>query len=317
MRCVLFPILSLLASTFSYAQNVGIGTSTPAANARATIQTVADNTVALQIRNPSSNVKFEMFVGGVENDHVFSMGTSGNMPLAIYSNSTNRIFISGNGNVGIGTSTPSASVVATVETPDYSTALQIRNPTSSVRFDMFVGGPNNNNTFSMGTNGDMPIALYTNSANRLFIAGNGNMGVGTDVPKSKLEVGGGVSLPIRIIAPANDFTNIYSINENDYTVVVDMSGASNGIAQLNLPNAFECKGRIYHVATKKLGNVTSEGRSKVQIYYYQTMIDELYRSHFDGTGTTSHSERLSVTLQSTGLEWVVINADYFRYFDYH
>jgi hypothetical protein len=315
MKNTLLTSFALAAIGQLPAQNVGIGTTSPAANARATIQTATDNTVALQIRNPTSNVKFEMFVGGAENDHVFSMGTSGNMPLALYTNSANRIFIGANGNVGIGTSIPAASVVATVETPDYSTALQIRNPTSSVQFNMFVGGPNNGNTLSMGTNGNMPIALYTNNANRLFINGNGNLGIGTDAPNSKFEVAGAVSLPIRVIAPIGEFTNIYPITDDDYTIVVNMTSAYNGIAQLNLPDPQSRKGRIYNITTKNL-YLSHEGRSKVNVLYNGIMVVDLFLLHSNGAKAITRNERVAATVQSTGAEWVVVSTDQWEYRDW-
>lgn len=87
------------------------------------------------------------------------------------------------GNVGIGTDNPIANSKVTLQANDnYTTALTIQNPSASVKFQAFVGGPNNGNTISLGTPGAMPMALYTNSANRMFITANGNIGIGTDNP---------------------------------------------------------------------------------------------------------------------------------------
>lgn len=87
------------------------------------------------------------------------------------------------GNIGIGTANPITNSKVTLQADDsYTTALTIQNPSASVKFQAFVGGPNNGNTISLGTPGAMPIALYTNSANRMFITANGNIGIGTDNP---------------------------------------------------------------------------------------------------------------------------------------
>ncbi|MBC7937739.1 MAG: hypothetical protein H7Y86_20510, partial [Rhizobacter sp.] len=75
---------------------------------------------------------------------------------------------------------------------DYSNAFCLENATGTVRFNAFLGGPDNGNTVSLGTTGNMPIALYTNNANRVFILGNGNVGIGTDNPTYKLSVNGNV-----------------------------------------------------------------------------------------------------------------------------
>jgi hypothetical protein len=93
------------------------------------------------------------------------------------------------GNLGIGTSNSSNSKVTIQTDADYNTALVLRNPSNSARFEAYIGGPVNNNTISLGTQGAMPIALFTNGANRMFIHNNGNVGIGVDFPTfSKLEI---------------------------------------------------------------------------------------------------------------------------------
>ncbi|MBL7748490.1 MAG: hypothetical protein JNM19_13720, partial [Chitinophagaceae bacterium] len=124
--------------------------------------------------------------------------------------------LAGLGNVGIGTSTPDVNTKLTLQTPgDYSTALSIRNPSGSAVFNAYVGGPINGNTISLGTPGAMPIAFYTNSANRMFIMANGNVGIGTDNPTNKLSVNGNIRSREVIVETANwpdyVFENTYQL----------------------------------------------------------------------------------------------------------
>jgi hypothetical protein len=94
------------------------------------------------------------------------------------------------GQLAIGTNLPDLGSKLTLQTPDLTTALSIRNPSGSAELNAFVGGPGNGNAISLGTPGNMPIALYTNSANRIFVTGTGNVGIGVDNPISKLDVNG-------------------------------------------------------------------------------------------------------------------------------
>ncbi len=96
--------------------------------------------------------------------------------------------------IGIGTSSPDVSARATIQTAaDYSSALVLRNPSATIEFKAYLGGPNNGNTVSLGTTGNSPIAIYTNSANRIFINEFGSVGVGTDNPGIyKLAVNGSI-----------------------------------------------------------------------------------------------------------------------------
>ncbi|MES2776450.1 MAG: hypothetical protein V4722_19895 [Bacteroidota bacterium] len=300
-------------ATPCFGQNVGFGTTSPAPNALATIQSIGEYATALKLRNPTSSVQFDMFMGGPANGNTFSMGTPGNMPVALYTNSVNRLFVTGGGNVGIGTDNPLAASVATIQTPgDGATALVLRNPTSSVQFNMFVGGPVNGNTFSMGTPGNMPFALYTNNANRLFIAGNGNVGIGTDNANSKLEVNGAVSLPIRTITVVNSFTQTLPITDNDYTILVEAAGFE-GTLNLILPDPAPRKGRIYNIRANDLALI-NYGVPIVYIIYGQSTIQELQRYEYFGYPDI-YSETLSCTVQSTGTKWVVIGKDYHRFRD--
>ncbi len=108
------------------------------------------------------------------------------------------------GNVAIGANVPDANTKLTLQTrADYATALSIRNPSGSAKFNAYVGGPINGNTISLGTPGPMPIAFYTNSANRMFITAGGNVGIGTDNPTNKLSVYGNIRSTEVIVETAN------------------------------------------------------------------------------------------------------------------
>jgi hypothetical protein len=110
-----------------------------------------------------------------------------------------------------------ANVKLTVQTDaDFSTAMVLRNPNNTASLETYIGGPANGNAISLGTPGNMPLAIYTNGANRIFIAANGNIGIGTDNPNPyyKLSVNGFVrAKEIRVNTDWADY-----VFENDYSL---------------------------------------------------------------------------------------------------
>ena len=167
--------------------NVGIGTSTPNA--------------ALQLGNVLSNRKFVLWEDANNDHQIYGFGinsfmlryqvasTSADHAFYAATNSTtsNELMrIKGNGNVGIGTSTPTS-------------LLDINDVGSNPRMRFRL---NNSGTgFTLGYNNGVPEAYVwnelntrmvfgTNNAYAMVIEAGGNVGIGTTAPSSKLEVVG-------------------------------------------------------------------------------------------------------------------------------
>jgi hypothetical protein len=164
-------------------------------------------------------------------EHITHFGYSANEDVYIRGGKAgSNVYINdatGLGQLAIGTNVPDAGTKATLQTADYSTALCIKNPSGSAEFNAYVGGPANGNTISLGTTGDMPIALYTNNANRVFINGAGNVGIGLDNPYDKLAVNGTMSArgAAMSVSPPIGFgggvVNIVNTNGNSQTLTID------------------------------------------------------------------------------------------------
>ena len=130
-----------------------------------------------------------------DEEHTFISG--GKLLSNVYLNRDNGgdiiMAFNNTGRVAVGWSIPPSNTrMAVYANADYTNALTLFNASQTARFDAFMGGPVNGNTVSLGTPGNMPIALYTNSVNRMYISGNGNIGIGTDNPTYKLSVNGNV-----------------------------------------------------------------------------------------------------------------------------
>lgn len=124
------------------------------------------------------------------------------------------------------------------------------------------------------------------SANLIYLkASNDRVGIGTDSPKSKLDVSGAISLPVTTTSSSS-----YSPSANDHTVVAD---CTNNSVTINLPSASGITGRIYII--KKIDNVNDlilDGSGAQTIDGYDSYVIE--------------AQYQSIILQSTGSNWIVI-----------
>lgn len=146
---------------------------------------------------------------------IASFGTSANFPA---------LTIATNGDIGIGSSNPTADLggVKGFAVRDTVTNLPGFNFTnSSGNYFFFM----RNNTFTI-----------EDPDTQIFTIATDNVGAGTSTPSSKLTTGGSFAAPIKRV------TTTYTVTANDYTILCD---ASAGGYVINLPTASGITGRIY------------------------------------------------------------------------
>nr|WP_321484800.1 hypothetical protein [uncultured Draconibacterium sp.] len=129
---------------------------------------------------------------------------------------------------------------------------------------------------------DVPLVLATGTATeQVRIMPNGNVGVGTKTPTSKLEVNGAVSYPI--IKTNTDI----DLDETMHTVIFEP-----GIENVLLPQASTATGRVYILVNRTDNEVI------ISSYYG-------LNNYFD-TDITKIPATSSITLQSDGTNWYQI-----------
>lgn len=156
---------------------VGIGTATPSA-----AFTINGTNPSLQMRTGDINKGFLQVVNN--NLHLGTNSTNTTGKLLFQTKAISRMMIDENGMVGIGTNAPTSSLTLNGTDPIF----QLRNDEMDKGFIQLV-----DNDMKTGTNLSNPSGRFivrTNGGDRLFVSGNGNVGIGAASNFYKLDVSG-------------------------------------------------------------------------------------------------------------------------------
>ena len=181
------------------AGNVGIGTTSPSNTTHiyknATIGPINSTTTAnagLRIQDNASSMYFDG--NSIVLDSTGYLTTTGNSDFFIGTNNVTRLFVKGDGNVGIGTSSPAAFSGRVLHIHDSSISrLKLTNDTTGTTaydgFDTLISG--SDASFVNRENGNMSFS--TNAVERMRIDSNGKVGIGTSTLNWSLNVGNGTT----------------------------------------------------------------------------------------------------------------------------
>jgi hypothetical protein len=163
--------------------SVGIGTANPAS--RLSVKT-ATGTYGFTQTDGVATVGTWVGIGGSADESGW-LGTKSDHPLQFFvNNGPTRMTIDLTGNVGVGTTDPTEKL--TVKTAPGSYGVSHTDGTATV--GTWVGpGATVDESGWLGTKTDHPLQLFTNDGPpRLTVGTDGNVGVGTTAPATKLAV---------------------------------------------------------------------------------------------------------------------------------
>ncbi|MDD2680588.1 MAG: hypothetical protein PHE20_00620 [Patescibacteria group bacterium] len=243
--------------------NVGIGTTNPGQKLDVNGQSIFRG--QMRIGDSSDGMAYSYSTGkativGIDN------GLSGYNDLDIRSQGATQLYLSTNGNVGIGTTNPSEklSVIGNIDFPKATSGSKISFE-GSYNQQMYLDYDYNNvsgfDVFAIRSNGGTNRLHISNNGTTSLVPSGGNVGIGTTTPASTLDVNGLIKMRSATITQGEDVIN------KDYLDASLASTTAGIIYEMATSSIWQgsLTGNVYNANTGNVGIGTTNPQQTLHI----------------------------------------------------
>lgn len=307
---------------FDDGTSVGIGTTTPIRKLHVQSES---NTIAVAKFHSDDprNKSFIILSNPASPDDKIRIG-SDDTNLVFSTNWTEKMRITSAGNVGIGTTSPSAKLEVNSGTTNTAAQFTSTDTGTTISLTDSIGKSNieqNSNSLLLKSDpsnsvSDSDIKLQIDGSSKLTIKSDGNVGIGTTTPSAKLDVNGKIKANgLDIDATANNFITFITYTRTDLTQPASMIYDGSGGFQFNangLIYSFTDNGGLgigTTAPTEKLevnGNIKADGSVQVGDNTDTANASNVGAMRYRTDGSGSYADMCMATDSTGTYEWVNI-----------